>query len=115
MLSDDYKAELNTKLDELEALSNLYYRATQKIGIHTFIEHTGFINEHLKILRRALSEGTDIAMLSNHNELIVDVKPYEAQYLAEKFACMFAPILKEKNCWKLFVEAAESEGCGTGE
>jgi hypothetical protein len=107
------KQELLEKLALMQTVSNMYYRSCQQVGIHTFIEHTGFINEHLKILTRALvDEDVNIAHLNNHGETTLRVMPYEADYLAEKFACMFAPILKDKAAWKAFVASAESKGCG---
>ncbi len=112
MLNEEQKTALLAKLDIAEHLFLDYYRAAQQLGIHTFIEHTGFMNEHLKILRKAVNAGIDIEMLNNHNDTVVKVEPYEADYLAEKFACMFAPILKDKKSWRIFVESAENKGCG---
>jgi len=113
MLNELDRFELLRRLDELQELSDSYYRTACKIGMHTFIEHTGFINEHLKILRKAAVAGVDVANLSNHSNDLLRVEPYEVDYLAEKFACMFAPLFKKKKVWAAFVAAAEAKGCGT--
>lgn len=112
-VSSEHKIEQLQALAEMQNLSNDYYRRAQAIGIHTFIEHAGFINEHIKILSRALIDhDVDIAMLNNHTGGSIQVHDYEAAYLAEKFACMFAPIFKSRAAWKAFVKEAEREGCG---
>jgi len=114
-LSNGRKAELLAQLQALQDLSNLYYEKSRAIGIHSLIEHTGLINEHLQILRRAVhEEAVDVAELNVHCGLTVRVQPFEVLYLAEKFSCMFVPLFRDANAWNQFRTEAERQGCGKG-
>lgn len=98
-------------MDELQRISDRYYYAARKAHVHHFIEHAGLMNEHLKVMRDAAANGIDIHTLNVHNSGRFPMELYQAQYLAEKFSCMFTPYFDEAS-WRAFVESCERDGCG---
>jgi len=77
------KAELQTILDGMQAISVLFYGMAQKVGFHEFLEFTGFLNEHIKLCQQALAAGLDFTQAGP------PIQSYEAAYIGEKFGCIF--------------------------
>lgn len=96
---------------EMEEASNHFYRMAQRIGVHPFIEITGFMNEAIKPFRNSAAMGIDFTMATAHNELPLNIEPYEAAYLGEKFDCIFGPTFRaNKAAWSIFKKAIEGDG-----
>lgn len=92
-----------------ESISGQFYAAAAKLGLHSFIEHCGLMNEHLKVLRRAHDAGHDIHMFNVHGSASFPMKTYEAQYLAEKFSYIFAAYLDEPEALQTFLREVARE------
>lgn len=96
-------------LKDARALSDSFYAAATRLGMHAIIEHTGLINEHLKMLQRAHDAGCDLLYANKHSaEAMPPMPKHEAEYLAEKFMCMFAPFFDDA-AWAAFLAACERE------
>ena len=105
--SKERKAALD-KLDLLDNLSNDFYRVAIKTGTHAIIEHTGLMVEHIKMLRLAVENGVDPEHINVHGSSRLGMEPHSAQYLAEKFACIYAPFFTPET-WGIFCRQVEKE------
>lgn len=96
------KEELMTMIKGMhDASSTLYYSAV-KIGNHPFIEFCGLMNEYIQICEQTLASGKDFTDASIHGEDALVVYPYNLEYLAEKFTCIFETTLRvpeNKRIW----------------
>ena len=106
--AEELLAASKEKLARLEAIANTFYAASAMAGVHSFIEHTGLMNEHIKLLRLAAAAGIDPEFVSRHGGQGVPMAGYHAQYLGEKFGCMFAPFFT-KETWQIFCRVVEKE------
>lgn len=107
--TDKQRADAIAVVDMLRSLADGFYRRAAQIGVHSFIEHTGLMNEHIKVLQRAIAEGHDPRAINVHcTHLPTKMKSYEGNYLAEKFCCIFLPILGREG-WDAFKAHVEGE------
>jgi len=106
--SDEGLAASKEKLTRLKGISNAFYDAARAAGVHSFIEHTGLMNEHLNLLRLAAVAGVDPEFVSRHGSAVVPMAGHHAQYLGEKFACIFSPFFTEET-WAVFRSVVEAD------
>jgi hypothetical protein len=93
--------EIEEKLRVLEHINGLYYERTQRVGIHSFIEHTGLMIEHLKLLRLALKAGIDPEHVNGFQGIVMPGST--ARYIGERFAYIFAPFFTLET-WQEFCD-----------
>jgi hypothetical protein len=98
------KEEMSIMIEKMQKLSDSFYSGAVEIGCHPFIEMTGFMNEYIKIARKAHEVGIDFANASTHTGTALPIEDYEAGYIAEKFNCIFGPsLLKNEMAARMFV------------
>jgi hypothetical protein len=88
------KEEREVMLQEMEKASNEFYNRAVKIKCHPFIEFTGFMNEWIKLARKAHDAGIDFTQANTHSGQALPMQWYEAGYIGEKFDCIFGPSLR---------------------
>lgn len=89
------REELQEMLTKMHNVSSAFYVAAQRTGCHAFIEFTGLMNEFIKTCRRAFDEGQDFTQANVHSGQALPMKTYEADYLGEKFECIYGPTLAD--------------------
>lgn len=103
-ISIERKKELTTTLEQMEHAADVFYAHAQRANFHQFLEFTGFLREYTKMCRRLMERGVDFA--SDIGEL----QPYEADYIGEKFGCIFSPLLyRSPGAYRAFLAGAELE------
>lgn len=75
----------------LQKVADDYYVGAVRTGVHAFIEHTGIMAEHLTLLKQAAAAGLQAEHINVHGSERQPMHGFQAQYLGEKFACIFAP------------------------
>jgi hypothetical protein len=96
------KQELEATLKQMDTAAQIFYAAAQKTDFHQFLEFTGFMREYTKVCAELLKRGVDFT------EETGELKGYEAQYIGEKFGCIFTPLLhKSPGGFKAFLEGAK--------
>ena len=107
-LTKEREQELRRMLAGMQQASMVFYGMSTSIGVHPFIEMTGFMNEYIKICGEALAKGIDFADVSIHAGGQLPIQTYEAAYLGEKFGCIFSTTFhKNPQLLECFLEAAE--------
>jgi len=92
-------------LRRMRVVSNSFYGPATATGCHAFIEFCGFMNEFIKVCEGTMNAGEDFLDSNTHNEKGLVMQPYEADYLAEKFDCIFGPTLRsDPKLKKIFLE-----------
>lgn len=82
--------ERQRMLDGMKELASTFYAVATRIGVHSFIEFTGFMNEYLRLCAEAHKKGHDFTTANVHSgQALFAMEPYHAQYLGEKFGCIF--------------------------
>lgn len=107
-LTESEKEERRQQLNKMQAASDQFYRHAVSIGIHPFIEFTGLMNEYIKLCRDALEKGIDFTASDVHSfSEALPLASFQAEYLGEKFGCIFARTFAERpKELKLFLRAA---------
>lgn len=107
-ISKAREAELRVMLMEMREAASVFYALSTSIGVHPFIEFTGFMNEYIKICGEALAKGIDFADVSIHSGGQLPMYTHEAAYLGEKFGCIFATTFhKNPELLACFLQGAE--------
>jgi hypothetical protein len=89
------KEERKQKLEEMNRLTTLFYAGAVKIGVHSFIEFTGLMNEYISACRTMEAAGDGSWDHANtHSDSPMTLKPYHIQYLTEKLDCIYGPSLR---------------------
>lgn len=74
---------------------------------HAFIEFCGLMSKYTEICYRSAISGIDFRRANVHTGVALPVFAHDVEYLAEKFECIFGPILRSRPEFaKLFVERA---------
>lgn len=72
-----------------------FYRDAVKIGVHSFIEFTGLLNEYIKICEAAEATGDSSWSHANtHSETPLAMREHHIAYLIEKLDCIYGPSLR---------------------
>lgn len=87
------KEELKEKIRRMRDISNRFYGEAAALGVHPFIEFTGFMNEYIKLCESAMEQGIDFTETNTHTGKPLPMHAYEAAYIGEKFDCIFGPSL----------------------
>lgn len=95
MREDMYSKEERTEmLVKMRRASAIFYGLAVQTHCHSFIEFTGFMNEFIKLCEAAEEKGIDWTMSNVHVQgSHFPMKPHHAEYLGEKFGCIFAGTL----------------------
>ena len=89
------RVEMVAALDRMDALSRAFYwSAFEDAGCHGFIEFNGFMNEYIGVCRASMEVGIDFRSADVHSGTALLMTGYQAQYLAEKFNCIFGSTLR---------------------
>jgi lipopolysaccharide biosynthesis protein len=105
-LQDEYTAdERKQMLEKMRRLSNAFYSEAVQIGVHSFIEFTGLMNEFIDICRNADVQGVDFVRANTHSNKAMSIADHQIHYLAEKLDCIYGPMLKDPANKRAFVKA----------
>lgn len=95
-------------LSQMQSISNGFYQQAIQAHVHPFIEFTGLMNEYIKMAQEAHKRGQDFTNATGHFEESLPMEPYNAEYLAEKFDCIFGPTFRANpEAWKAFKRKME--------
>ena len=95
-LTEDRKKELQGTIRDMRGISSLFYNLAVQCGNHAFIEFCGLMNEYINMCQETLNTGVDFTMCNIHTGQGLVIEEYQADYLGEKFSCIFAGSLKGK-------------------
>lgn len=109
VMTPERRAELAMKIVAMKHVSSAFYLGARAAGVHPFIEFTGLMNEWLQLCRAALDAGIDFTEISVHSSPKdgLPIQSFHAQYLGEKFGCIFVQWLREPEMLGKFLQAAE--------
>lgn len=96
--------ELDQILRGMRATSDRFYSGAFVVGNHAFIEFCGLMNEYIEMCKTAKANGQDFTLANKHSNSSLKVEPYQIKYLAEKFDCIFGPMLADEQNRKIFFE-----------
>jgi hypothetical protein len=101
------KQELPNVLLAMREVSNAFYAAASQVGNHAFIEFTGFMNEYIRVCETTLAAGKDFTASNIHTDGdALVLREIHAEYMGEKFSCVFEKSFKLKHvaafCRKAF-------------
>lgn len=88
--------EREVALAKMQQLSDAFYGAAQRIGVHPFLEVTGLMNEYIKAARLAHEKGIDFTDCNVHTGQDLPLEPHMIDYMNEKLECMFTGRVKLK-------------------
>jgi len=88
------REEMQEALTKMNSAVNSYYGMAVGTGCHAFIEFTGFLNEWVRICAENMEDGIDFLDADQHSGAVMKMHAYQAEYLAEKFKCVFGPTLE---------------------
>lgn len=88
------REEMQEALEKMAAVTKDFYGPATMTGCHAFIEFCGFMNEYIQVCRNSMDQGVDFMDSNTHNEKGLRMETYHAEYLAEKFDCIFGPSLR---------------------
>lgn len=80
---------------KMHAVSSAFYPAAAATGCHAFIEFCGLQNEFIKVCEQTLAAGKDFTCSNTHGGSVeLEVREFNISYFAEKFDCIFGPMLR---------------------
>jgi hypothetical protein len=103
--SEAQRKECAALLHAIRNTSQMFYSRAQLIGVHTFIEFTGLINEYINLCQWAMEHDIDFRHINVHScvEMNLPTHDVQIQYIGKKFACIFSPWLQKKEFRDLFM------------
>jgi len=93
-LNADTEGELSQCVARMKSASNSFYYQATLTGNHAFIEFCGLMNEYIKVCEQSAESGIDFREANVHSGTTMPVHDFNLEYIAEKFACIFTPVLK---------------------
>jgi hypothetical protein len=84
---------LHTNILDMKIASAEFYRMATAIGVHSFIEFAGLMNEYINLCADALKGGQDYTQANVHTGTALPMQAYHARYLAEKLGCIYGSAL----------------------
>lgn len=85
--------------------STLFYNKAVGVGNHAFIEFSGLMNEYINLCFSSLQGGINFSAANRHSGKPLKMTTYQAEYLAEKFACIFGATFDENpKCREIFIK-----------
>lgn len=77
-------------LAKMQTASDAFYSAAVRIGVHSYIEFTGVMNEYIKACRCAHENGIDFTQCNAHIDgAELPMEDYMIKYINEKLTCIF--------------------------
>lgn len=96
-MTDPLRTELTTlaaRMDEVARRTyGLFFVAGMGSEVHAFIEFNGLIAKYVEICQRCAAAGIDFRHLNTHTGGALPVEVHDMEYLGEKLACIFGPII----------------------
>lgn len=96
--------ELQRALEDMRLASSAFYSLAIRSNVHALIEFTGLINEFIKICEQTYAGGTNFVHANKHSGELMVAHSYNIDYIADKFECIFGPILADEKAWQQFCE-----------
>jgi hypothetical protein len=93
-LTDIRKQELREICSRMQSTSNTFYSGAVMTGNHAFIEFTGLINEYVKACYDSIEKDVDFTQANVHTGKALPLAPYQLEYIAEKFDCIYGGSFK---------------------
>lgn len=97
--------ELEEVIRKMDRVSNAFCGQAVQVGNHAFIEFCGLMGEYEKICRTTMQAGVDFTICNRHIGVPLIAHDYQIRYLAEKFECIFGPLLESKVNRQIFFKA----------
>jgi hypothetical protein len=72
---------------------SLFFRTNMGGKVHAFIEFCGVLDKYVGICSRAAAQGIDFTNSNVHTGVPLPVEVHDMEYLGEKLACIFGPML----------------------
>lgn len=94
------KCKLDEMIEDMDMASKSFYLEAVKIGNTPFVEINSLMRIYMAIFHNSLESGS--------NQLIAN--EYQIKVLAEKFNCIFGPILQDERNRQIFFEAMGWDG-----
>lgn len=92
-----------------DATYDLFFRTGMGAECHAFLEFNGLLQKYVRICERAAEDGVDFRAANVHTGRPLSVEEHDLAYLAEKFVCIFGPIINASSKAKrIFLEALEN-------
>lgn len=105
-MTDGYSLEEEAIiLKHMKTVSGHFYTSAVIIQCHAFIEFTGLMNEYINICQNAHQSGQRFMFANKHSEEPLSIRPHQIKYLADKFDCIFGPMLKNPENRMIFLKA----------
>jgi len=97
--------ELAEMINKMKRVSDAFYRPAANSGNHAFIEFTGLMNEYIAVCQNTMAKGRDFTACNTHVGQPLIAEEYQIRYLAEKFDCIFGPMLSVEKNREIFFKA----------
>ena len=95
-LTPEDRARLETMLRNLKrAVNRFYWQLAFPIGCHPFIEFAGLMSVFVTMCEESLAAGIDYSQATAHTGQALVAAPHHVTYLAEKFGCIFGPVVSD--------------------
>lgn len=95
-LTPEDRARLETMLRNLKrAVERFYWQLAFPIGCHPFIEFAGLMHVFVEMCEQSLQAGIDFSEATAHTGQALIAADHQVHYLAEKFGCIFGPVVSD--------------------
>ena len=88
------KESLLHLVEKMRVASESMYWISITPGVHAFIEFGGMVSKYIDLCARAAEQGVDFTQANVHSGTTLPMEEHDAEYLAEKFECIFGPTLR---------------------
>ena len=115
-----FQAELTALVERMDEVARrtygLFFRAGMGSEVHAFLEFNGLIAKYVQICQRCAADGIDFRHPNTHTGQAMPVEVHDMEYLGEKLACIFGPIIDANPLARaalkkaLFGETADANG-----
>lgn len=85
--------ELRAMIADMKEASAVFYSMAQRVGNHAFIEHTGLMNEYIKLCDAAVAAGIDFTCANTHLGQELPFGKHNLVYIVEKLDCIYGPTI----------------------
>jgi len=105
------KEERQGMLRRMAEIADAFYWSAFVARVHSFIEFAGLMNEFIKLCSEAEVQDIDWTQSNVHSQAAtLPMQTWHAQYLGEKFGCIFAGTFARKpELMKIFLAAMENK------
>lgn len=96
-LPDDYRfdghqytlGEMREMIREMRKVNKAFYPMACSTGCHAFIEFCGLQGKFIDMCEDAMLQGVEFPLANQHNALPMPLHEHHAEYLGEKFGCIW--------------------------